>query len=765
MCFCFLCSCQSAINQDTAFSGVAQQLLAREGGDLASVVATQANLRVKGSTDLIDRFYRLLVNERLDPARALNAARNAAYHDAIGWSVPIVLQRPRLAHDPSRPHALDHHRWSVPPPRSNHLPRDEETTGITALSQHRLVALVGLPGIGKTEIGRAVARQAQATKRVQKVVYEDVQSGDTGDTLRARLASSLGMPSIDSDAELAVLFSQLGDATLLVLDNAEDLMLDTSAEMAFATQLDTLLSGAPSLRILLTTRWLPLTSAITLHAIEIPQLSIEQSSDLLRSELIQMGVFVDTWPEVPGWSRLLELIDGHARSLWLIAHHFHSRNMTPERVATLLERKRATAVVDDPGLIGRPEILVRISDRQKQRLKSLVGSMDLSLDVLHEQHPEAAKLFRILSLYPTGLPEAVAEAVADQAAGDTGGMPLMVLQRYHLIAWQNLQRRYFYPVPLQWYASWLHQRMPIDTADYDQAALQAFADFTELTHQQLLEDTRGAIERLLPEESTLLMLASRISPDPNQRQSLIARIATAGRDSFQIANREMTAQRLADLGLQHARACHDRLGEANCLKSLGDLLLRVADLDGARKAYEEALPIYREIRERLGEANCLQSLGDLLLRVADLDGARKAYEEALPIYREIRELAWARPTAFRAWAICCFEWPIWTGRARPTRRLCRFIEKSASAWARPTAFRAWAICCFEWPIWTGRARPTRRLCRFIEKSARAWARPTAFRAWAICCFEWTIWTGRARPTRRLCRFIEKSARAWARPTA
>ncbi len=73
------------------------------------------------------------------------------------------------------------------------------------------------------------------------------------------------------------------------------------------------------------------------------------------------------------------------------------------------------------------------------------------------------------------------------------------------------------------------------------------------------------------------------------------------------------------------------------LRPMGDLLLRVADDDGARAAYEGALGIFRDIRERLGEANTLRSMGDLFFRVGDDDGARAAYEEALAIYQDIRE--------------------------------------------------------------------------------------------------------------------------------
>jgi tetratricopeptide (TPR) repeat protein len=94
-------------------------------------------------------------------------------------------------------------------------------------------------------------------------------------------------------------------------------------------------------------------------------------------------------------------------------------------------------------------------------------------------------------------------------------------------------------------------------------------------------------------------------------------------------------KRRLESALASARRCGDRLGEANVLQALGDLLLREADLKGARAQYEAALASYRQIGDRLGEANVLKALGDLLLREADLKGARAQYEAALASYRQI----------------------------------------------------------------------------------------------------------------------------------
>ncbi|WP_437585227.1 tetratricopeptide repeat protein [Sorangium sp. So ce1000] len=90
-------------------------------------------------------------------------------------------------------------------------------------------------------------------------------------------------------------------------------------------------------------------------------------------------------------------------------------------------------------------------------------------------------------------------------------------------------------------------------------------------------------------------------------------------------------------GLEISRAAQDRLGEANCLMSLGDLDMRVDDLDAARTSYTLALAIFHEIRDRLGEASCLRRLGDLDMRVDDPDAARTSYTIALAIFREIRD--------------------------------------------------------------------------------------------------------------------------------
>ena len=120
------------------------------------------------------------------------------------------------------------------------------------------------------------------------------------------------------------------------------------------------------------------------------------------------------------------------------------------------------------------------------------------------------------------------------------------------------------------------------------------------------------------------------------------------------------------------------LGEANCIRSLGDIALRALrprrrsrratsrrcrstdasarcsarrtasrasatsrlpapTTTAARARYEQALPLYRRVGDVLGEANCIKSLGDIALARSDHDGARARYDDALARYVQIAE--------------------------------------------------------------------------------------------------------------------------------
>ena len=85
------------------------------------------------------------------------------------------------------------------------------------------------------------------------------------------------------------------------------------------------------------------------------------------------------------------------------------------------------------------------------------------------------------------------------------------------------------------------------------------------------------------------------------------------------------------------RAVGSRLGEANTLKGIGDVLQFKDRNDEALAHYEEAIGLYRAVGFRLGEANTLKAIGDVLKFKDRNDEALAHYEEAIVLYRAVGE--------------------------------------------------------------------------------------------------------------------------------
>jgi predicted ATPase/DNA-binding SARP family transcriptional activator len=180
----------------------------------------------------------LLEEHGLDPGRRLQRMEAA-----------ILRQDPSL--DPPAPHALtrptpeqDAAHQTLPRPLTALLGRAVEVARIGDLvDEHRLVTLVGIGGSGKTRLAIATA----ATR--PSAWFVDLTSARTPALLVDSISIGIGVaPSAGEEGLISVLS---GSASLLVLDNCEDLLPDV-ADVAAG-----LLTACPELRILATSR-LPL---------------------------------------------------------------------------------------------------------------------------------------------------------------------------------------------------------------------------------------------------------------------------------------------------------------------------------------------------------------------------------------------------------------------------------------------------------------------------------------------------------------------------
>ncbi len=207
---------------------------------------------------------------------------------------------------------------------------------------------------------------------------------------------------------------------LLVIDNAEDLMHTEESQLAFRDQLDVLLAASTA-------------AAHPAHHPLAGRRDPAKANSRWTSPPLPAGA--DGKPAREGatsprrlsarsgrpaqaWEELLDLFDGHPRTLWLAARQLAGQAASLERVVARLRELKEDAVLD-ADLVGRKDVYEALAKDKKARLRSLVAGMDLSFEVLAEnRHPPAIEVFLALSLFPAGLPEVVARAVAGEEGRD-----------------------------------------------------------------------------------------------------------------------------------------------------------------------------------------------------------------------------------------------------------------------------------------------------------------------------------------------------------
>ena len=86
------------------------------------------------------------------------------------------------------------------------------------------------------------------------------------------------------------------------------------------------------------------------------------------------------------------------------------------------------------------------------------------------------------------------------------------------------------------------------------------------------------------------------------------------RTAEQIGDRVQIGDRFISEIIERGKVLYEKdqagLGQANTLKSLGDLEKRLGHPDQARTLYDRALVLFEKEQDGLGQANTLQSLGD-----------------------------------------------------------------------------------------------------------------------------------------------------------
>ncbi|HMZ17489.1 MAG TPA: tetratricopeptide repeat protein, partial [Blastocatellia bacterium] len=603
------------------------------------------------------RFYQsLLTGNSLQ--QAFDDGKRALFTDetmrrlgdkATGEEIAKFKLLSRPGHDPAqfflKPAAgeAQMHEWPelTAPPFDQHPPdyigRNEDMQElIAALNKTRAAVVLGVSGVGKTELAKQTARRFVARRRVkpEHMAFASlVNAKDAGDA-RAAIALALGLPP-DKIADNGALQRAIPRHRLVILDEAENVIARDGLQ--FRQLLDAVI-GAPTRPFVIVSsqtnpntpkapplqvRRLSEDAARKLFEIN-TGLGEQQSNRLNRAHLLEVLKAVDRLP------RAIELI----AKVWWQERGSNAGNLD---LTSLVNKLRAD------------RDLVMADPDYPDEVKSVSVGVKYAYDRLRERSPEAAALWTQLALFPSG----VSKAGLPQIFGAQSAALANEIEKQSLVeaSFTEFPAPFGHllelPTPFRFFALRHLGDEKAARQTIGEAVLQYYFDLDK-PHRgwvaQLDRNLQGSgramaafIARFDAELSSIeSWLDWAYDHEPVTANRVRAPRLTALLQNLYVVTGELHKQRKRfQRALDCALRCGDGEGEANVLQAMGDLLMRVADLAGARASYEKALPIYREIEDRLGEANVLQAMGDLLMRVADLAGARASYEKALPIYREI----------------------------------------------------------------------------------------------------------------------------------
>jgi len=506
---------------------------------------------------------------------------------------------------------------------------------VTALLYAGKVPVLGGPGMGKTTIALAALHDERVAARFgTRRYFVRLDGAKTRGEVVAAIAIALGM-SIALDVERAVFDAFAKVPAALVLDNAETPLDGDQKEV------EGLFADLSAIE--------PLSMVVTIRGMErphsVPWAKTVKAKELVGEEAVEAFVGWSGQPAFkndPDLPKLLAALDGVPLAITLMAHYaelFDSLDIVWQRWS-----EKRTAMLKDrtPGT---------------GRLHDIAVSYELSIGVLSDP---ARRLLSVLALLPDGAAQKDLSGIfanPDDAADE--------LRRRALVV--DEERRVRMRAPLREY---LAAARPPEAPDEE----RAIGYYLSLAAQEgkKLGTSGGAeaIARLAPEVANVEAVLGR-RPELYLK---VIRPAVYGWGEFMrftgvgsttpieavmtaagvADNSEIIAQSAETLAvIALSRSDHegarkryeealplyqrigDVLGEATCIQRFGDIALERSDYEGARKRYEEALPLYQRIDEVIGEAICVQRLGDIALSRSDHEGARKWYEEALPLYQRV----------------------------------------------------------------------------------------------------------------------------------
>ncbi|HMK78378.1 MAG TPA: tetratricopeptide repeat protein [Xanthobacteraceae bacterium] len=481
--------------------------------------------------------------------------------------------------------------------------RDDDTKALVEMLTQDgdavAVLVLGGPGMGKTTLTREAASRPDTIKKFgQRRWFIELETATNAEAMEQAIVVALGLDP--ASARLDAALARLGQAPgLLVLDNLETPWDGERGEREKVEALLTKLHRVSGLALLASIRGNEPPAGVrwsrqrTMHPLEPPH-------DLAMF----LDIAKDINPDDPALAPLLTALGGVPIAIELMAQLAAAHDSLSaihaewQRVGSAIAKRRGV---------------------EPSRLSSLEVSLELSFQSAR-LGDQGRRLFSILGQLPAGIaPDDLSTLLGDAAFEARQGLLSTALGT------ERADRLDLLP-PVRDHAR--RQHAPSDD-DADRWRKHYLGLARDIGGRIGGPEGGAAVRRLSPELPNLDAAQSAALTARQLPQAIEASAGITVLLRFTGLGTSATIRKLATA----AHEAGDTRGEANCIRDLGDIARDRSDHEAARKAYEQALPLYRQLGQVRGEAECISGLGDIALARSDHEPARKAYEQALPLYR------------------------------------------------------------------------------------------------------------------------------------
>jgi len=519
---------------------------------------------------------------------------------------------------------------------------------VAALHRNRLITLTGPGGTGKTRLGLAAARTAEASFPAGACWVALAQIDDPA-IIGQAVATQLGVPDTPGQDPVEAIAKHVADhPVLFVLDNCEHL-----AEAA-ASLAEYLLAACPALVVLATSR-----EALGVEgelSWQVPPLSLPEGGPAPTASELATSDAVKLFEQRAQLVRpSFRITDENAAAVLSICQRLDGLPLAIELAAARMRMLSSTQLAERMDDIFA--VLVGGARSAPPRHQALRATLDWSYDLLDTNERAT---FRRLATFFGGFTLHAAERIA--AGGDI--RPEAMLELLTRLADKSLLRvehpadgetRYFLLATIRDYA---RERLA-EAAESDRARQAHLRYFTEL-----VEDTTKRIEQVEEAVGRLEVELDRLDAElPNLRRAFefaqesgdpVAPLRIAGpldRYAY-LRGRYHEVRQWMDAAVT---SCPDAPAalRAKALLGGGRLALLQCDYAPAVRRLEAALRLYRELGDPRGIASSLQVLGSVAREQGRYARAMELHAESLAI-AEAAEDRWGVASAhgylaFAAW--------------------------------------------------------------------------------------------------------------------